>query len=144
MSYLKRFKDRVEGDSVGFVGKYPQTPTKSQYDTLVQYNDDRLIDSQHALKNDIRTCTREHHEKFASVRGQEPTETTKPRSVGFVGNESRSRRWQQEPEHGRQVGPFNPADLDDDGTFNVDKYFARIRAKHGVNAAWERLREHTQ
>jgi len=31
----------------------------------------------------------------------------------------------------KQVGPFNPADLDRDGTFNADKFFTRLRGKHG-------------
>jgi hypothetical protein len=33
--------------------------------------------------------------------------------------------------HDKQVGPFDPADLDADGTFNVDKWVARLRALRG-------------
>ena len=32
---------------------------------------------------------------------------------------------------GRRSETFNTADLDDDGTFNVDKFFERLRVKHG-------------
>lgn len=32
--------------------------------------------------------------------------------------------------HIAQIGPFDPADLDADGTFNVDKSCARLRLKH--------------
>ena len=34
-----------------------------------------------------------------------------------------------------QRGEFNPADLDNDGVFNTDKWLARLAVKH---AGWER------
>jgi hypothetical protein len=40
-----------------------------------------------------------------------------------------------------QVGPFNPADLDEDGGFNVDKWLARLTIKHVYWEDKSRLRK---
>lgn len=32
-----------------------------------------------------------------------------------------------------QLGPFNPSDLNPDGTFSSDRFFSRLRRKHGYS-----------